>query len=268
MPAVVGLLTDFGMRDWYVASMKGVILSQCPRVQLVDITHEIPPQDVVAGAFVLAAAVPWFPRGAAIVGVVDPGVGSARALLAAEVDGRYVLGPDNGLLALTLEQATRKRVVRLTRSRYWLPEISRTFHGRDILAPVAAQLLRGVALARLGVAVRRVRPLALPPIRQRAGRRDGAVVHIDSFGNLVTNLPGGLLDGERTTVRYRKRPVRVVSSYGDGRPRELVALVGSLGFIELSVRDDSAAKRVGGSRGDPVVLEQKQHRSSQIKYRR
>ena len=259
-PPVIGLLTDFGRRDWYVATMKTVIVSRCPTAQLIDLTHEIPPQDIVMGAFILAGALPWFPRGAVVVAVVDPGVGSRRALLAATVDGRYLLGPDNGLLALSLERARERRVVRLTRSRYWLPKISGTFHGRDILAPVAAHLARGTALSQLGVRVQRWRSLELPTIQQRGRARYGNVVHIDGFGNLVTNLPGELLARGRVTVRYRNRAVRVVSSYDEGRGGELVALVGSLGLIELALRRDSAAKRCAGARGDRVALATKARR--------
>lgn len=252
---VIGLLTDFGMRDWYVAAMKAVILSRCPQAQLIDVTHDIPPQDVVAGAFVLAGAVPWFPRGAVVVAVVDPGVGGPRGLVAAEMDGRYLLGPDNGLLTLSLAHAARTRVVRLTRAQYWLPAVSRTFQGRDILAPIAARLAGGFALSRLGVRVSRLKPLDLPEIRRGDRSDTGQIVHIDAFGNLITNLPGSLLAGGRSTLRYRGGRVRVVGTYGEGSPGEMVGLIGSLGLIELAVRNGSAAHTVAGSRGDRVSVQ-------------
>jgi S-adenosylmethionine hydrolase len=255
-PPVVALLTDFGTRDWYVAAIRGVILSRCPRVRLLDVTHEIPPQDVVSGAFTLAAAAPWFPRGTVFVAVVDPGVGGPRALLAARADSRYFIGPDNGLLAQALARARRCRVVRLTNRRYWLTDVSPTFHGRDIMAPVAAYLAAGGSLGRLGIPLSRVLPLDLPTPQRRGRRLAGRIIHIDGFGNLITNLPasalesGGRLAGP--TVRYQRRPVRVVSSYGEGRARELIALANSQGVIELAVHAGSAARMFNARRGDCV----------------
>lgn len=259
MSRIIALLTDFGMRDWYVAALKGVILTRAPGVRIVDITHEIPPQDVVSGAFILAAAVPWFPAGTVFVAVVDPGVGSRRALLAAQADGRYFVGPDNGLLAMSLERAKRRTVVRLTNRRYWLKAVSRTFHGRDIFAPVAAHLARGGSLARLGPPCRAITPLSLPAVRRVGRTLRGAVVHIDAFGNLVTNLVAAewvppAVRG-RVALRYRGRRVPVVSSYADGRPNQPIAVIGSLGLIELAVRERSAARLLGAARGDAVVLQ-------------
>ena len=255
---LVALLTDFGTRDWYVAALKGVIASRAPRVRFIDITHEIPPQDVAAGAFTLAAAVPWLPPGTVVVAVVDPGVGTTRALLAARADGRYLVGPDNGLLGLALAQAARRTVVRLTERRYWLPAISRTFHGRDIMAPVAAYLASGGVLRRLGPP-HRATPLALPPVVQRGRAVVGRVVHIDAFGNLITNLqaarwlPAGRAGAG--TFRCRHRTAPVVSSYANGRPRRLAAVVGALGFLEVAVRNGSAARLLGARRGDAVTLQ-------------
>lgn len=265
-PPVIGLLTDFHTRDWYVAAMKAVILSRCPSAHLIDITHDIPPQDIVSGAFVLAAAVPWFPRGSVVVAVVDPGVGSERALLAAEQDGRFLIGPDNGLLALSLarpfhasprtfrRRARGARIVRLVPSRVWLAQRSHTFHGRDILAPVAAELARGGALSALGRPAPRIQPLTLPAVRRRGRSGLGQIVYVDTFGNLITNLPGSWLRHRRATLVCRRRVARVVEAYHQGRLGELIALVGSLGLVELAVRDGSAASRMGASRGDGVIL--------------
>lgn len=253
---VIALLTDFGTRDWYVAALKGVLLSRAPGARIVDITHEIPPQDIRSGAFILASAVPWFPRGTVFLAVVDPGVGSPRALLAAQADGRSFVGPDNGLLALSLARAHHRRVVRLTNPRYWLPAVSRTFHGRDIMAPVAAYLARGGRLDRLGPACRAITPLPLPAVRRQGRRHQGAVIHIDAFGNLITNLPAGLLAGRTAPgLWYRGRRVPVVSSYADGGPRQLIAVAGSTGLVELAIRERSAARHFRARRGDRVVLE-------------
>ncbi len=252
----IALLTDFGTRDWYVAALKGVILSRAPGVRVIDITHEIPPQDIQAGAFTLAAAARWFPVGTIFVAVVDPGVGGRRALLGAQADGRYFLGPDNGLLAPSLEQAKRLTVIRLTNRRYWLPQVSATFHGRDILAPVAAHLARGGSLRPLGQPAPRYATGGWTSVRRHGQRVEGRIRHIDRFGNLITTLPGTVLaragPGVPRGVRYRGHRARVVSSYVDGRPGELVAVVGSLGLVELAVREGSAAKRCRARRGERV----------------
>jgi hypothetical protein len=250
---VIALLTDFGTRDWYVAAMKGVLLSRCPNARLVDITHEVPPQDVVAGAFILAAAAPWFPRDSVFLAVVDPGVGTGRPLLAVRAGGRCFVGPDNGLLAPAVGSSPRVRAVRLRPTREWLSPVSATFQGRDVLAPVAAALARGRALATLGTPVGRLAPLPAPAPQRRGRAVHGQVVHIDAFGNLITNLPGPLLTGwTGASVRYKQRDARVVSSYGRGRPRELIAVVGSLGLVELAIREGSAAWTFGAARGDEV----------------
>ena len=255
---VIALLTDFGPRDWYVAAMKGVILSCAPRARFVDITHEVPPQDVTAGAFTLAAAVPWFPRGTVFLAVVDPGVGTERALVAAAADGRYLLGPDNGVLSLSLARARTVRMVRLTNARYWLRHVSRTFHGRDILAPVAAYLARGGALHRLGAPCREPVRLALPPVRRQGRVVQGTIAHIDAFGTLITNLETSSVPAPsrdvRIMLRCRGRLVPVVSSYGAAHPHQLIALAGSSGFLEVAVRDGSAARALRARRGDPVSL--------------
>jgi len=257
---LVALLTDFGTRDWYAAVLKAVVLCRCPGARFIDITHEVPPQDTVAGAFILAAAVPWFPRGTVFLAVVDPGVGSRRGIVAAKADHRYVVGPDNGLLTLTLQRAKRFTAVRLTNPRYWRTPVSATFQARDIMAPVAAFLASGGALTRLGAVLSHLRPLALPSVRQAGSTLRGQVVHIDAFGNLVTNLPASSLTAPRgsrgVAVRYKRRAVRVVSSYAAGGPSELVAVAGSLGLVELALRNGSAAWTFNAARGDEVEVRQ------------
>jgi S-adenosylmethionine hydrolase len=250
----VALLSDFGTRDWYVAALRGVILSRCPRATLLDITHDIPPQDILAGAFTLAAAVPWLPPWSVVLAVVDPGVGSTRSLLAARADGRYFVGPDNGLLALALQHAARRTVIRLTNRRYWLTNVSRTFQGRDVMAPVAAYLAAGGSLGRLGVPLRFVKSLGVPSPSVTSRSVRGRVIHVDRFGNVITNVPGSLIRKPRVHLRYRQRAVRLVGTYAEGRPREVVGLVNSQGLLELAVREGSAAVRCAAIRGDPVEL--------------
>ena len=252
---LIALLTDFGTADWYVSCMKAVMLRLCPRVQLVDITHEVPSHDIVVGAVTLAAAVNWFPPKTIFACVVDPGVGTARRLIAAHADERLFVGPDNGLLSLVLQRANRLTLVRLTNPRYWLSQISQTFHGRDIIAPVAAYLARGVPLQRLGIPQHRYHTLKLPRLQRVRGAIRGRLLHIDTFGNLITNLPASLVMEPRTCrFRYKHAAARVVSSYEEGRRGELVALGGSSGYVELSVREASAAKRYRAKRGDRVEL--------------
>ena len=268
-PAIV-CLTDFGARDWYAGTLKGVLAARAPGIPLIDLTHEIPPQDVRAGAIVLAAAAPWFPRGTVFLAVVDPGVGTGRALLAAHAGGRFFVGPDNGLLSLALAPHRKRAIVRLTRAEYWQPEISRTFHGRDILAPVAAHLAKGGALRALGPsALPQAAPLWPPVQPWRDGWR-GNIIHIDAFGNLLTNLPAppfnmaqggvpsrsrGAPRGGRAVVRFRGHRVPMVSSYAAGSPRQLVAVVNSLGLVELAIRNGSAVGRFRARRGEPVALD-------------
>ena len=251
---VIALMTDFGAAGWYAACMKAVILTIAPNARLVDITHEIPPQDIVAGAFTLAAAAPWFPPQTIFACVVDPGVGTARSLIAAQADSQTFVGPDNGLCSLVFQRATRLSLVRLTNPRYWLAQISSTFHGRDIIAPVAARLARGCSLRRLGVSRSRYQTLTLPPLQRTATTLRGCILHIDPFGNLITSLPARLIESTRAQVRYQQRLVRVVASYAKGRQGRLVALIGSTGYLELAIPNGSAAKRYRAKRGDRVEL--------------
>jgi S-adenosylmethionine hydrolase len=185
-------------------------------------------------------------------------VGTRRRILAAHAGQWYFVGPDNGLLALSLRQTKPQRIIQLTNRRYWLKPASATFEGRDIMAPAAGHLAAQGRLAALGRAVRAFTPLALPLPQRRAGTVQGCVVHIDTFGNLVTNLPASLAaSGPRragVSLTYKRHRVRLVSSYAAGAPNELVAVVDSLGLIELAVRDGSAAWQLDGTRGDEVVL--------------
>src|SRR3989338_1567707 len=252
-PPVIALLTDFGTRDGYAATLKAVLVSRCPGVQLVDITHEVRPQDTVAGAFILAATAPWFPPGTIFVAVVDPEVGTSRAIVAVRGDHHVFVGPDNGLLTLAVKRAKRLAAVRLTNPRYWLPTVSATFQGRDVMAPAAAYLASGGSLRRLGAATPRLTPLSLPTVRREGSTLRGQVVHIDTFGNLITNLPASAI-ARRVAVRYKRRGVRVVSSYAAGRPAELIAIAGSVGWGELAIRNGSAARTLHAARGDAVEV--------------
>jgi S-adenosyl-L-methionine hydrolase (adenosine-forming) len=250
MPLVT-LLTDFGLADTYVGQMKGVLQALAPSVTIVDLTHAVPPQDVQAGAFLLWSAVEAFPRGTVHVAVVDPGVGSARLAVAAQARrGDYFVGPDNGLLAPALDRLGGcAAAVKLSNHTYWRAQPSSTFHGRDIFAPVAAYIATGVPVSAFGPSVQLQRPFELT----FADGRRGEVIHIDTYGNLITNFPAERLP-PRFEVRFGDHRVKLVPFYAAAQPGELIALVGSSGLLELAVRDGSAAAVAGAQRGDAVEL--------------
>ncbi len=258
MPPTIAFLTDFGTRDHYVGAMKGAALAVCPDATLVDITHDIDPQDVLGGALELAAAFPYFPGGTVFVAVVDPGVGSSRRAIAAAADGYFFVAPDNGLLTLPL-RTPGAHAVSLTNRRYARPEISRTFEGRDRFAPAAAWLARGVELPELGD---RVRDPVLIDIPEPTLDRDvlrGEVLRADRFGNLVTNIDRAALDrlggsGRLLVTIGARVGVPMVSTYADAETGAVCALVGSTGRLEVAVRDGSAAAPLGAVRGTPVAV--------------
>jgi S-adenosylmethionine hydrolase len=245
------MLSDFGYSDSYVGQMKAALLAIAPAISLVDITHAVPPQDVFAGAFLLWSAVEAFPPGSVHLAVVDPGVGSSRRSDAARsLRGDTFVGPDNGLLVPALERLGGcAEAVELREARFWRAQPSSTFHGRDIFAPVAAHLALGVPLRELGPTVELSRPFSLPVADGLAGE----VLHVDGYGNLITNIPAARLP-ERFCVSLRQHSIPTLAFYAAARPGELLALVGSSGLLEISVRDGSAAAVLGVGRGEPVVV--------------
>ncbi len=255
---IITLTTDFGQQDGFVGTMKGVILGICPDAQLVDITHDIPPQNILAGAFALWRAYAFFPTGTIHVAVVDPGVGTARRPLAARLGGHYFVGPDNGLFTPIYEDAAKNgwpmEFVHLTNEAYFLANVSHTFHGRDLFAPVAAHLAAGAPFADLGPALRDPLRIPLPkPERTPTGWRAHITV-VDRFGNCATDLPAeAVVDSANVTFRLRGREVRgLVPSYGHRLSGELLALVDSEGFIEIAVVNGNAAQTLGLRVGDVI----------------
>jgi S-adenosylmethionine hydrolase len=255
---VIALLTDFGTRDHYAGSMKGVTLGICPEATLVDITHEVPAQDIAAGALELEACYRYFPAGTIFLVVVDPGVGSARRAVAVEAGGYCFVGPDNGVLSLALDATTPGTAVELTDPRYAAAAVSRTFEGRDRFAPAAAWLARGVELAALGRPAGALVRLALPQARATERGVTGEVMRIDRFGNLITNIDRAAferLGAGRLTIRVGGAEVsRVVASYADAQPGELCALMGSSNRLEIAARDGSAAQALAVGRGAAVHI--------------
>lgn len=237
--------------------MKGVILGICPDATLVDITHDIPPQDVVAGAFELTACCTAFPHGTIFLAVVDPGVGSRRRAIAARAGEYLFVAPDNGLLSPVLASDPSPAVVELTRPEYAAASVSRTFEGRDRFAPAAAWLASGVRLEAMGDAIRDWTELVLPAPRAGKGCIEGRVVRVDRFGNLVTNITGGAVHVDRdvrVTVEGGER-LPLVETYNDVQEGVACALIGSTGHVEVAVNGGSAAKRLGVARGARVTVE-------------
>jgi len=253
--AVITLTTDFGTRDTYVAEMKGAILSITREVHLVDITHEVTPHHVLEGALALEAAAPRFPAATIHVGVVDPGVGTARRGLAVASRDQMFVGPDNGLFTPFFDDRGW-RAFELRSAEFRRTEVCHTFHGRDIFAPVAAHLARGVEPAQLGPPVTDPIRLTWPEARVGAGTVGGAVLHVDRFGNLVTSIHADAIDtlGADVTVRVAGKSLPLVRTYGDLRRRSLGALVGSSNRLEIAVNTGSAAKALGIGPGARVVV--------------
>jgi S-adenosylmethionine hydrolase len=252
---IITLTTDFGEESPYTAAMKGVILGINPQARLLDLTHQIPPQDLRYAAVFLAGSIPYFPSETIHVIVVDPGVGTDRALLYVEAEGHRLLVPDNGCWTSLLRSGTApQRVIRLAQPRFWRHPVSATFHGRDILVPVAAHLSLGVRPELLGPAVHEwVRPDTPLPIESPGGI-SGEVVFVDHFGNLITNIPGEWV-GSAGTIHVGWTTVpRLVHTYAEAEPGALVALVSSAGLLEIAVAQGNAAERLQLGVGAPVAV--------------
>lgn len=251
----ITLTTDFGLDDWFVGTMKGVILRTAPNAVIVDLTHGIAAGDIRAGAFALAAACRHFPAGTIHVAVVDPGVGSDRAGVVVETENHLFVGPDNGIFSFALRGERLRSIHRLDNPRYRLAEVSRTFHGRDVFAPAAAHLSRGVPVAQFGPRVHELVSLDWPePVALKSGV-GGEVVHLDHFGNAITNLPASRVlasSAGKVTVSSRSVPVReYYSAVAHGRP---VAVIGSSGLLEIAIRGGNAARTLKLKRGTKVLL--------------
>jgi S-adenosylmethionine hydrolase len=254
---LIALLTDFGLRDHYVGTMKGVVLGICPEATLVDISHEVAPQDIRDGALELAATYRYFPTGTTFLVVVDPGVGSTRRGIAADVGDYRFVAPDNGVLSVVFDHAPPRLAVELTNRTYARPTISKTFEGRDRFAPAAAWLASGIPLASFGPEASALVRLDIPQPCANEGGIDGEVLRVDRFGNLMTNIDEATLAGMpgALTVRVGSHVIlRVVSTYADVHVGELCALVGSSDRLEIAVHGGSAADTLGVGRGAVVQL--------------
>jgi hypothetical protein len=259
MPApILTLTSDFGLTDHYVAAMKGVILSICPTARIVDISHGVGPFDIAEGAYLIAQAYASFPSKTVHVVVVDPGVGTARRPILLEAAGQYFVGPDNGVLSMVYSREKHK-VRLISNDRYFRKPVSRTFHGRDIFSPVAAHLAAGVPPSRMGKLVQDyLRPSFEKP--QRTGKRTwtGRILRIDRFGNIITNFHESEfpdLDRKNFSLEIGPRQVGVMAhNYAECGPGELFLIVGSSGYLEVSVSQGSAAKAISCETGAPAEL--------------
>lgn len=258
---IIALLTDFGLKDPYVGVMKGVILRINPEARIIDLSHDIPPQGILDAYFLLSNSYRYFPDGTLFLTVVDPGVGSERKILAVETDAYTFVAPDNGVLGFLQKEGRIRRAVAVQNPRYALAPVSNTFHGRDIFAPAAAHLSRGLDLAKLGPAMDRIHRIAPPSPRiNREGVLTGEIVSIDRFGNLVTNIPGEpIASADAVEIRVGKTVIdRMTRSYAEGKKGKLFAIVGSTGNLEISVNKGSAAAKTGAEVGDPVRVRHSQ----------
>jgi S-adenosyl-L-methionine hydrolase (adenosine-forming) len=257
MRPVVALLTDFGTRDHYAGAMKGVVLGICPEATLVDISHEIPPHDVLAAALELWACYRYFPAGTIFLVVVDPGVGSSRHGMAAEANDQRFVAPDNGVLSLVFKDTPPRRLVDLSERRYARPTISRTFEGRDRFAPAAGWLAKGVDLAALGCPLADYRRLDVPDPLVTDDSIVGEVRSVDRFGNLITNIDRKTLDqfAQSRPIEVSiggHRVARIVRTYAEADEEQSCALIGSTDHLEIALRDRSAAAALQLSRGARV----------------
>jgi len=255
---LITLTTDFGTVDPFVGVMKGVIAGINPEAQVIDISHGVPPQDIIAGALILRHSVSYFPRGTIHVAIVDPGVGSDRRPLLVQCDGNYFVGPDNGVLSLALEGKEPTRIIQLSNPDYHLQPTSATFHGRDIFAPVAAHLSQGVDPAAFGMALDNFARIQRPEIVKSQRVIEGEIVYIDGFGNLFTTIQEqdlAALPNKDISVTIRDTTIHGLSqNYADGENGRCLALINSWGLLEITYYKDNAQRRIAAKIGDKVQI--------------
>ncbi|NET31146.1 MAG: SAM-dependent chlorinase/fluorinase [Cyanothece sp. SIO1E1] len=257
MSRLITLLTDFGLNDVYVGVMKGVIAQINPALKVVDLTHQVPPQNVAIACFHLLSAYLYFPSDTVHVAVVDPGVGGLRRAIAIESAEGFWVGPDNGLFNGVLQQSPAIAIVELTNRDYWrTPEPSTTFHGRDIFAAVGAHLANGVALTDLGPKIepQTLVQLAVPQYSRTDAGIMGAVQYIDRFGNLVTNIPGHEVMGQNWVLTLGKITMPGYVTYSDSAYGKPLALIGSHGWVEIAVNSGDAQFQLRAAIGDDVKI--------------
>ena len=261
-PPIIPLLSDFGLKDPYVAEMKAVIISICPNATIVDISHEIRKFDTRMGAFILAQTTPYFPKGTIHVAVVDPGVGTKRRPVIIEAENSLYVGPDNGLLMLASQREEMSHIYEIVNPEYMLKNVSTTFHGRDIFSPAAAHLAKGAPPSRFGPEVLDPVTPSFAKLTLHEGMIRGEVVHIDGFGNVITNITSkdlrkvGLEQGRRLSVKLGEEDLilRFCSAYGEVPQNTTLATIGSSGFLEIAVNQGDASQAFNALIGGNVTL--------------
>jgi S-adenosylmethionine hydrolase len=257
---IISLTTDFGLKDPYAAEMKAAILGICPNAAIVDITHEIERFNIRMGAYMLASAVPYFPKGTIHVAVVDPGVGTRRRPMLIQTQQGFLIGPDNGLLILAAEHQGITGIHEITNPRLMLPRVSSTFHGRDVFAPAAAHLANGVPPTEFGPEIRDAITPKFTKVTPRKGMLVGEVLHVDNFGNIITNI------GEKEIAHTRAKDVvnvelpnqklklKLCKAYGEAKPQKPLALIGSHNYLEIALNQGNAAAEFKTRPGDKIKL--------------
>jgi len=254
---MITLTTDFGIKDPYVAEMKGAILIINPKATIIDVTHEVEKFNVRMAAFILASAAPYFPKGTTHLAVVDPGVGTQRRAILMQTKQGFFVGPDNGVLILAAQSQGILHVHQLANPKFMLPKVSSTFHGRDIFAPVAAHVDSGVKPEEVGPEIKDVVKPEFAVVKRKSGSLIGGVLHVDGFGNVITNIPREeLAEAKAVNVKLPKISLKLpfVKTYAEVKPKEAIALIGSHGFLELALNQGSAAEKFLAKAGDKIEV--------------
>jgi S-adenosyl-L-methionine hydrolase (adenosine-forming) len=256
-PSIITLTTDFGPSSRYIGAMKGVILSINPRATIIDLSHAVPARDIRAGAITLAETAPWYPAGTIHVAVIDPGVGSKRRIVYAQIGQHHYIAPDNGLLSRLAMMERPSKMISVEEPKHWMPAVSRTFHGRDIMSPVAARLSLGLAPEELGRPQPQLVEIPWAEVQQVPNRIEGEVIEIDSFGNLITNITRAMLDGlpnrDAVLITCEEHETQgIFATFADQPPMTFMAHVGSTGRLELAIVDENASAMLGVKVGAPV----------------
>lgn len=251
---ILTLMTDFGNQDPFVGVMKGVILSKNPKLQLVDLTHEISRHDVTQASWAIFQSYRYFPAGTVHLLVVDPGVGSQRRAIGTKIDGQFFICPDNGILSLIWKEAKKKKAFELSPQKMGIKKISQTFHGRDLFAPAAALLSRGTSLKKLGEPLSSLKLLSYSSPKALKGQVRGEIVAVDQFGNLMSNLPENLLK-KRSKIFLNRKRIPLVQSYSEGKRNSLSAILASQGYLEFFLKENNALKKGPYRKGTLVEIQ-------------
>lgn len=257
---IITLTTDFGVRDPYVAEMKAIILGISPKTTIIDITHEVEKFNIRMAAYTLASASPYFPKGTIHVAVVDPGVGTKRRPILIQTKRDYYIGPDNGVLALAAKKQGAAHMYEISNPKLMLPKISSTFHGRDVFAPAAAHLAKGICPAEFGPEIHEFLTPEFAKITRRRDRIVGEIMHVDSFGNIITNLEEkelksmGVKENVKIQLKNIELKLKLCKAYGEAKNRTPIAIIGSHNFLEIAINQGNAAKTLKIRVGDKITL--------------